>query len=158
MPLRTLAHTQGHGLAGRRRPRPLGEMSDSFMNTPRRLKNAHIRKKLLTMDITDYAVIDAMTLPELRVALKQRRIDTEGNKSTLVRRMKELASEQPAPWGDKSQRLGLLPSVTVGRRGSRTHFADSSTSHPRGPTTIGIVEPTTEYGGQPVAGNRLLYF
>ena len=96
MPLRTLAHTQGHGLAGRRRPRPLVEVSDSFMNTPRRLKNAHIRKKLLTMDITDYAVIDAMTLPELRVALKQRRIDTEGNKSTLVRRMKELASEQPA--------------------------------------------------------------
>ena len=53
---------------------------------------------------------------------------------------------------------GTFSADTAGRRGSCTHFAASSTSHPRGPLWIGIVEPTTEYGGQRVAGNRLLYF
>ena len=53
---------------------------------------------------------------------------------------------------------GTFLAVTAGRRGSCTHFAASSTSHPRGPIRIDIVEPTTEYGGQRVAGNRLLYF
>ena len=53
---------------------------------------------------------------------------------------------------------GTFSAVTAGRRGSCTHFAASSTSHPRGPLWIGVVEPTTEYGGQRVAGNRLLYF
>ena len=53
---------------------------------------------------------------------------------------------------------GTFSAVTAGWRVSCAHFAASSTSHPPGPLRIGIVEPTTEYGGQRVAGNRLLYF
>ena len=92
--------TPGAGRAGRRRPNraPLGDVTSRSNNTPRTLQDAAIRKRQHepTFDPTSPATVAAMTLPELRVALRSRGMDTAGNLGALKKRLLDWGRDQGA--------------------------------------------------------------
>ena len=92
--------TPGAGRAGRRRPNraPLGDVTLRSNNTPRTLQDAAIRKRQHepTFDPTSPTTVAAMSLPELRVALRSRGMDTAGNLGALKKRLLDWGRDQGA--------------------------------------------------------------